>query len=84
MPLKAIVLLGQSPENKTRRLNGAEAVQSLMENIYLDFLADGEAEKCVDVIIGILNKVPVFKLDCTPDERAVKTLESAINSHYNA
>lgn len=84
MPLKAIVLLGQSPENKIRRLNGAEAVQSLMENIYLDFLADGEAEKCVDVIIGILNKVPVFKLDCTPDERAVKILESAINSQYNA
>lgn len=74
LPLKAIVLLGQAPENKIRRVTGIEAIQSLLHNIYLDFLAPGETQKCVDVLIELLNTVPVYRLDCTPDERAVETL----------
>lgn len=74
LPLKAIVLLGQAPENKIRRVKGVEAIQSLLHNIYLDFLAPGETQKCVDVLIELLNTVPVYRLDCTPDERAVETL----------
>ena len=74
LPLKAIVLLGQAPENKIRRVTGIEAIQSLLGNIYLDFLAPGETQKCVDVLIELLNTVPVYRLDCTPDEKAVETL----------
>ncbi len=74
MPLKAIVLLGQSPENTIRRVTGVEAIQNLLNNIYLDFLAPGEMQRCVDVLIELLETVPVYRLDCTPDERAVETL----------
>ncbi|MBO5463204.1 MAG: hypothetical protein J6A49_07815 [Clostridia bacterium] len=74
LPLKAIVFLGQAPENKIRRVTGVEAIQSLLHNIYLDFLAPGEMQKCVDVLIELLNTIPVYRLDCTPDERAVETL----------
>lgn len=73
-PLSAIVLLGQAPENRIRRINGAEALAGLMSNIYLDFIAPGETERCVDTIIELLETVPVYKLDCTPDIGAVETL----------
>lgn len=78
LPLKAIVLLGQAPENKIRRVTGVEAIRSLSGNIYLDFLAPGETQKCVDILIELLNKVPVYRLDCTPDERAVETLSGEL------
>ncbi len=74
MPLSAIVILGQAPENSIRRLSGAEAVMCLMDNIYLDFVAPGETQRCVDLLIELLEKIPVYRLDCTPDERAVKKL----------
>lgn len=75
LPLKAIVLLRQSPQNTLKRINGVQAVTGLISNIYLDFLADGELQKCVDVLAEILKTVPVYELSCTPDERAVETLE---------
>ena len=78
MPLKAIVLLGQAKENRIRRLNGAEAVMSLMSNVYLDFIAPEETQRCVDLLIELLKKVPVYRLDCTPDEQAVEKLASEL------
>lgn len=74
LPLKAIVLLSQAPENKIIRVTGIQAIQSLMGNIYLDFVAPGETQQCVDTLIELLSKVPVYHLQCTPDENAVKTL----------
>lgn len=77
-PLGAIVLLSQSPENSIRQLSGAEALQGLMSNIYLDFVVPYERLKCTDLIIKLVSEVPVFSLSCTPDEDAVKTLAEAI------
>ncbi len=74
LPLKAIVLLSQAPENKITRVTGIQAIQSLMGNIYLDFVAPGETQQCVDALIDLLSEVPVYHLQCTPDEKAVKCL----------
>lgn len=75
LPLGAIVLLEQAKENTVREVRGFEALQMLMKNIYLDFLAPDEQKKCVDILIEILKKVPVCLLSCTPDERAVAELK---------
>ncbi len=74
LPLKAIVLLSQSPENKINRVTGVGAIQSLIGNVYLDFVAPGETQQCVDTLIELLSKVPVYHLQCTPDQRAVECL----------
>lgn len=79
LPLKAIVLLEQSADNRIERVAGLEAVQSLVKNIYLDFLAPGETQGCIDVLLRLLGTVPVYRLRCTPDERAVQTLASTLN-----
>ena len=78
LPLKAIVLLSQAPENKITRLNGVMAIQSLLGNIYLDFIAPGETKQCVDTIIELLKTVPVYHLQCTPDENAVECLDKEL------
>lgn len=74
LPLKAIVLLSQAGENTITRVTGINAIQSLLGNIYLDFIAPGETQLCVDTLIELLKTVPVYHLQCTPDEKAVECL----------
>ena len=77
-PLSTIVLLSQSPVNKVRRLCGAEALQAVLGNVYLDLVAPGEQSKIVELLISLLKTVPVYSFACTPDETAVDTLENAL------
>ena len=75
LPLKAIVLLSQGKENIAKHLKGFEALQGVINNIYLDLLAPFEKQMCVDFVIELLSTVPVISLQCTPDERAIQELE---------
>lgn len=77
-PLRAIVLLSQAKENTVEPVRGAKALQMLMDNIYLDYIAPDERAKCVDVLIDILGRVPVYHLSCTPDADAVSVLKKAV------
>ena len=72
------MLLSQSPVNKVRRLCGAEALQAVLGNVYLDLVAPGEQSKIVELLISLLKTVPVYSFACTPDETAVDTLENAL------
>lgn len=78
LPLGAIVLLGQSKENRIERLYGMQALQGVMSNIYLDLIAPEEQLRCTDLLIEIFESVPVYYLECTPDENAVIALEKAL------
>ncbi len=80
LPLGAIILLSQSETNSIKKLNGIEALQGIVRNIYLDFIAPDEQRKCADLIIELLSCVPVYHLACTPDEEAVKTLENELRN----
>jgi hypothetical protein len=78
LPLKAIVLLSQGKENVAKHLKGFEALQGVINNMYLDLLAPAEKQMCVDFVIELLSTVPVISLKCTPDERAVEELEKVL------
>ncbi len=79
-PLSAIVFLSQAPSNTVSRLKGSEALQNLLGNTYLDFLAPDEQRMFVDCAIELLEQVPVYHLACTPDEDAVIALEAFLKS----
>lgn len=79
-PLGAIVLLSQAPENTVRRLAGIEAVQRVLQNIYLDLIAPNEQTAVVDLLIELLKTVPVYSFSCTADENAVITLEEELRN----
>lgn len=80
LPLKAIVELGQSKENTVRRLAGVSGLQAVLGNTYIDMQTPGVPVRCVELINKILNSVKLYHLDCTPDERAVNALKSALKN----
>lgn len=80
LPLGAIILLSQAPENTVRRLKGIEAVQGVLQNIYLDLIAPNEQAAVIDLLIELLKTVPVYSFGCTPDENAVIALENELRN----
>lgn len=80
LPLKAIVELGQSQENTVRRLTGVLGLQAVLGNTYIDMQTPGVPARCVELINRIISSVSVYHLDCTPDEKAVKALKSALEN----
>lgn len=78
LPLGAIVFLTQSTQCRIEKLGGTDALQEILKNIYLDSPAPNEMLKSVDLAIEIINRVPIYRLDCTPDENAVDTLEKKL------
>ncbi|MBR2867755.1 MAG: hypothetical protein IKB88_01655 [Clostridia bacterium] len=77
-PLGAIIFIAQAHENKINKADAADSIQMLLKNTYLDFLAPDEQLRFVDLAIAMLEKVPVYSLGCTPDERAVAALETKL------
>ena len=61
-----------------RRLSGTEALQALLENVYLDLIAPGEQNAIIELLISLMRTVPIYSFACTADESAVETLEEAL------
>lgn len=78
LKLGALVFLSQAKENVVRRLNGMEALKVLLNNCFGYWNVPGCMEKMAAIAMEILDKVPVYALACTPDERAVETLEQVL------
>lgn len=75
LPVRALVLLSQAKDNSIRRLTGASALQAVLANCF----GHRSVPECVDALMAaaaqLLQQTPVYALACTPDERAVETLE---------
>lgn len=78
LPLAAIVCLGQAPETSIRRLTGFSAFRRVWEGCSVNCWDRTDMERASATVSEILNQVPVFALDCTPDESAVIALERAM------
>lgn len=78
MPLGAIVYLGQAPETTIRPLEGAEAFFRVWEGCSINTWEPEDVGTVSAIVEKILGRVPVFRLDCRPDESAVKALEEAL------
>ena len=79
-PLGGIVVLSQAPYNKIRRLKGIEAYVALMSSIsgkrWDSKIADGlhETEN------ALAQQIPVWHLECLPDEAAAKLCSEPMKS----
>ena len=76
--LKGIVVLRQANENRITRLDAAKAIELFMPHI---FLPHWDTE-CLQNALGTLDKltqeIPVWLLECRPDEEAVKLTYSKV------
>ena len=78
MPLRAVVLLRQSPVNTVTRLYGVRAATALLPNVFLSTAVPEEHQRLLELAFALAAAVPVLSLGCTPDVRAVETLEAAL------
>lgn len=78
IPVQALVLLGQSEVNQIKKISGIFALKAVLENCFGHRKIPGCMEKIVTILGNILNKVEIYQLDCTPDERAVQLLERTL------
>ena len=77
-PLKAIVLLGQAKESRISRCGGGEAMRRLFRECTYTAEFENDPAKIAGIVADVVNSVPVYKLDCLPDESAVTALEEVL------
>ena len=74
-PIAAIVMLGQAKENRICRISGAEAFLGLFRQSAYSKTVATDPGLAAGLLSDAAEKLPVIRLDCLPDESAVKALE---------
>ena len=78
IPLAAIVLIEQGEENRAVRLPVSKAFGALMNQTMLHAWDPDFMTKIQLLWANILSDIPVYRLTCTPDERAVICLQQEL------
>lgn len=74
----AIVVLRQAPNNFVRLLNAAEALRFVYPELTLHRWDAWFVDRALALLLKLLEQVPVYLLECTPDSRAVHALKSEL------
>lgn len=77
-PLAGIVVLKQAPENRIRRLNAAEVMAYLYNNVRYPFWDEEATAASLETLDALIGEIPIFLLECRPDEEAVRITRDAI------
>ncbi len=78
VPLKAIIALRQSPENRITRLNDIQCMEYFMPHIFLPSWDENSLSFALKTLNYIIEKVPVWLLECRPDEDAVLLTKNTV------
>ena len=77
-PVKAIVVLKQAPENRIRKLSAPEAFGHLYPEFSLHRWDKRFCDNAVNYILELLSTIPVYLLECLPDQGAVRVLKNEL------
>ena len=77
-PIGGIVMLSQAPYNKIRRLSGIEAYVDLAESVGGKFWDSRIAEGLHQAENRVASTIPVWHLECLPDEAAARLCHDTI------
>ena len=78
VPVEALIVLKQAPENSIRELAGFEKVTAVSNNVFYPRWLENGMELCLETLDHLLTKIPVYELSCRPDEDAVQLTEATI------
>lgn len=70
-PIKGIFILKQDSVNRVKRL-GIEAYKALYSQCIVNTWDTSFIEQMTELLIGLLDSVPVYELSCRPDQEAVE------------
>lgn len=76
--LGCLVLLEQAAVNHVSEPHPAKALKFLMGQVVMDGWNTAERTEAVQLLLSVLDEIPVFLMKCTPDLCAVETLESML------
>ena len=79
VPLRAVVALRQAKENSVRRIRGKEAFRYLYPETMIHRWDQSFENKATDLLLEVLSSIPVFLLECRPDQEAVEVLKQQID-----
>ena len=77
-PITAIVTLAQGPENVIRRLRPMEAVRKLLPECSCRRWDSDFMNEMLNLLLELVQQVPVYLLECRPDEGAVNLLHDTL------
>lgn len=78
VPVEALIVLKQAPENSIRELTGFEKVTAVSESVFYPRWLEGGMELCLETLDHLLTVLPVYELSCRPDEAAVELVEKTV------
>ena len=79
VPVKALVVLKQAPQNALRELTGFEKVREVSGSVFCPTWLEDGMELCTDTLNHLLSDLPVYRLDNRADEEAVRLLAAEID-----
>lgn len=83
-PIRAIVVLRQAKDNTIERLAAPEAFRLLYSETAIQRWNTQGHAAAVDLLIRLSAAVPVYRLCCTPDARAVDLLQTTLASQEDS
>ena len=78
VPVHAMIVLKQAPENSIRELTGFEKVSAVSGSVFYPQWLENGMELCLETLDHFLQAVTVYELSCRPDEDAVALTEKTI------
>lgn len=79
VPVKALVVLKQAPENCLRELTGFEKVREVSGSVFYPTWLENGMELCTDTLNHLLTDLPVYRLDNRADQEAVHLLAAELD-----
>lgn len=77
-PVAAIAVLRQAKSNRIRRLDIPESMRFIYPELTLHRWESESVDLAMNLLMGLLSQIPVFLLECLPDDGAVKTLKQEL------
>ena len=77
-PLAAVVVLRQGQENRLQRISGAEALGYLYPELAVHRWQKDFVEKVTELGALLVEQIPMYLLECRPDESAVLLLKKGL------
>ena len=78
VPLSAVILLEQAPENQIISLNTEQALPLFLPRFFLPYFDQHMLEQALTICSDILSSVPIYLLRCRPDFEAVELVKQCL------
>lgn len=78
VPLRAVVALRQSGEDRIRRLTVLECMEYFLPHVFLPHWDPACLDLALDTVSQLIEQLPMYLLECCPDEAAVELTRKTI------